>query len=285
MNETVLVGDLGGQWGTTHSVLKRLGVGDDLRLPQGLCVVQVGDIIRFSPHLRQQNTWVASTILGLIRANPGRWIQLAGNHECAALSGPARPHWNRRECFTDECLDILGQLWTGGDMRIAASAHRSDGGSPVLITHAGLTAQRWEDLNRPDAAEAASRLNEWSGRPFDVFSEPGVLVTGAANHSADPLWAEANVELYPPWIARGQMPFHQIHGHSGPFHWGTDQWNSDCTADIRDRTDRDDQTRRTSTRVGTAGPCFHGIDWMLGDEPTSASWPLPRSPISRPAAQ
>lgn len=285
MTEVVIVGDLGGQRESTRTVLRRLGVGTDHRLPEGLHVVQVGDMIRFAPELREQNTWMAETMQSLIRNNPGRWTQLAGNHECAALGGPSRPHWSLAESFEDDCLEILERLWTQGQVHLAAYSCRSDDdGSPVLITHAGLTRRRWQQMGEPDAAQAARQLNQWVSKPFEDFSEPGSLVTGKTNRNADSLWAEVNLELYWPWVDSGRMPFHQIHGHASPFNWETGEWWSDCPAEVRHLTERDDENRRTTTRVSEADSsyAFHGVDWVLGDAPTSVSWGLPPSSISPP---
>lgn len=285
MTRMVLVGDLGGQRGTMQSVLEELGVGTDLRLPSELHVLQVGDIIRCSPQLREHNSWVAKTIRSLLLNNPGRWTQLVGNHECAALGGPSRLDWNLEASFTDECRDVLEQLWTEGRMRIASSTQYLDDDSPVLVTHAGLTRARWLDMGQPDTAEAARLLNEWVSMPFDSFSEPGSLVSGELNPLADPLWAEVNLELYEPWVVRGQMPFHQVHGHAGPFNWNAGEWWPDCPPEVRRLTHLDERHRRTTTRVSdeTEGYRFHGIDWMLGDEPTDVSWQLPMSRLSPPS--
>ena len=81
-----MVGDIGGHLSVLDEVLDRLGVGDDMVVPDGITVIQVGDLVRSTPQFRERNTLIARRMDLILAANdPDRWVQLAGNHECCLL--------------------------------------------------------------------------------------------------------------------------------------------------------------------------------------------------------
>ena len=81
-----------------------------------------------------------------------------------------------------------------------------------LASHGGLTYGEWVALGRPSTAgEAAQKLNEKYART--LFQGPCFRLSGAANPSANPIWADAITELYPSWLyALENCPFDQIVG-------------------------------------------------------------------------
>jgi hypothetical protein len=81
-----------------------------------------------------------------------------------------------------------------------------------LVTHGGLTHGEWIRIGKPkSAAEAADRLQEkyentlYQGECFLLNKKPSAF--------ANPIWADAVLEVYPSWIlAHEECPFDQIHG-------------------------------------------------------------------------
>jgi hypothetical protein len=110
---------------------------------------------------------------------------------------------------TDQDAGRLRGWWRDERMQVAAAIRTPD--DQVLLTHAGLTVDAWQQLGEPmTATTAALQLNE---RPEPLIWLGDGFVTGTL---AGPLWAEAGPELYEPWMAYysdgGYVPFDQIHG-------------------------------------------------------------------------
>ena len=175
--------------------------------------------------------------------------------------------------------EVLRSWWTGGQLQLAIALTTEEYGD-VLITHAGLTRGRWLQLGAPGAAAEAARLiNLDVGEPVDEAIHGGVLTgadAGSAAKRADVTWAEVLTELYEPWLAAGDAPFTQIHGHAAPWNWAKGGWWPEASPAVRGATEVSRCERRTTTRLTPRrdGPVAVSVDWMLGDQPTTQTWPL-----------
>lgn len=260
-----LIGDVGGHASVLDKCLSQLGVGADLVIPDDLVIVQIGDLIRCTRGFLQKNKECVALADDILAHNGRhRYVQLAGNHESAALGGPKRETWVLDECVDDDIVRRLTRWWTTGGMVLAYPVAQ-DGSGDVLVTHAGLTVDRWTSLGSPrGVVEAAHLINRDAGAPMPNIARGGFLTTGEVNRLADTMWAEVNREFYLPWLDRSDVPFVQIHGHASPFNWSTGSWWPDTPREVREATHIDFDRRRTSTR-GAGGFEAVSIDWMLGD--------------------
>lgn len=267
---TVVIGDIGGHLDVLERILLQLGVDSDDALPTGLQVIQVGDLVRAAPHFREANGRILNRMERVLAANgPDTWIQLIGNHECAALGGPAKGDWAVSDSFDDSATASLKAMWSSGRITLAAAV---DG---VLVTHAGLTRGRWQSLGSPDtAAQAADLLNRDAGRPMKSFSVPGRLVTGRVEPAADTMWAEVNDELLSPWIEHRDLPFAQVHGHASPFNWVQGQWWPETPLAVKNATEANTDLRRSLTLIPGSELPLISVDWTLADQEPERLWPL-----------
>jgi hypothetical protein len=248
MGRTAVIGDVGGHLGQLQAALVSLGArSDDLRLPDDLTVIQVGDLVDRGP----DSPGVLDLVGRYLEDQPAQWIQLIGNHEAQYLPGGTR-FW--REPLTDHDAERLCRWWETGRLQVAAAVRTVDA-DEVLLTHAGLTVDAWRHLDEPmTATTAALLLNErpepliWLGDGFTTDSIAG------------PLWAESGSELYEPWMAYydegGFVPFDQAHGHSSIVSFEDQLWR--CTGRVRQRATVDWAARLVSVRIG--GRRFTGVD-------------------------
>jgi hypothetical protein len=208
-----VLGDIGGHVDELRRELHRLGAdGRTGRLPAGLTVVQVGDLVHRGPDSER----VVALVDGYLQDQPGQWVQLVGNHEAHYLSEPAF-EWPER--ISHEAVRTLRRWWETGQLRVAASVVTDR--ESYLITHAGLTSPFWRDvLGLPaDVRQAEAALNALIGGQEAVLFRAGHMLSGRRkNFGAGPLWAAAATELVPSWLGE-PMPFSQIHGHSALYDW------------------------------------------------------------------
>lgn len=269
----VVVGDIGGQIRVFEDVLEALDVDAQFRLPAGVKVTQVGDLVRMYPPFRTANLEIVRLVEKLCRANPHNWTQLIGNHECPPLGGPACPAWDTAASYTAELREILVHLWTSGRLQIADTLELGRG--PALITHGGLTRGYWQQIGAPvSARNAANLLNVNRGRPLESFSQPGYTSTRVLTPACDPMWPEIYSELYGPWSAAGDLPFHQIHGHCSSYDWLAGTWRREAPDWVRKTVQLIPEARNSLFPVGRFGRYLLTVDWQLGDVPISGSWPL-----------
>ena len=275
----VVLGDVGGH----PDVLRRsvASVGGDpqtMRLPQGVALVQVGDVVRCSRAPAIRNDECIELVDRAMSVNGEMWVQLLGNHDLALLGGEHRRGWAVGGTARPETVATLERWWNEEVAVLATSAVSADLG-PVLITHAGLTVERWNMLGRPSSpAEAAEAINVDVGSPVACFSRAGDLV-GSSDPLVDVTWAEVNSELLTPWLVRGKSPFAQVHGHASPFNWQAQEFWEDASPDVRSATRVNANQRRTVTEM-PAGSTFVSVDWMLGDVDPGRGWDLLE--LSRP---
>lgn len=212
-----IIGDVGGHAEELRAALVGLGHDESTgRLPDDLTVIQLGDLIHRGP----DSHGAIALVDRLRRQQPGRWVQLAGNHEAQYLAPPMF-HWPER--LDEDDIETLYGWWHHGTMGVAAAVANPDG--DWLVTHAGLTEGYWRHLlGLPaDAAAAADALNGLiRGLRHTSLFRPGVMLTGDVDTSAGPLWASAPDELLPSWAASSApAPFHQVHGHSSTVDFAT----------------------------------------------------------------
>jgi hypothetical protein len=257
-----VIGDVGGHLAELRRELVRLGADERTgELPADLTVVQVGDLVHRGP----DSAGVVRLVDRHLRGRAGQWIQLVGNHEAQYLTAPAFA-WPER--LDDASADTVRAWWSDGLMHVAVALRDDDGGQ-VLITHAGLTSGYWRQvLGAPaDAFRAAEGLNAFIGVRDDVIFRPGqMLVGGAPDLSAGPLWAAAATELVPGWLGAG-MPFSQVHGHTSLYAW--DERRFVARQEIARRTTLDEPARHESTKLGAVR--IIGVDPGHGRAP-GASW-------------
>lgn len=278
-----IIGDVGGHLPPLVEQLIVLGVDIERReMPADLVICQVGDLVHRGP----DSDAIVELVGDLLSRNPGHWVQLVGNHEQQYLPGQLE-FWSPR--ITHTSARTLRDWWEAGHLRIAAAFPiAARGGEPdpdgdtavdscppgdLLVTHAGLTAGAWRDLDSPRSArDIAEILNTGEHR---VTWRQGGMTTGRTDHAAGPLWAEAVGEVYASWSAAGKRPggpaepgFAQAHGHSSPHPWGFARWQpfhpAECAAD----------PQRKITRVRVGSQVFFGTDPQAGVAPATVSVPL-----------
>jgi len=206
-------GDVGGQRDALAARLVALGADPDtLALPPDLTVVQVGDLMHRGP----DSPGVIELVDRAMTEQPDQWVQLAGNHEALYLGLP-QFHWPER--LPGPSREVVNRWWGTQRLRIAAAIDVDGDDAQWLVTHAGLTQGFWRHfLGMPDSGvDAARALNRLIGSLHEKWLfRPGVMVTETVDLSAGPMWASAPDELIPSWReAALQMPFQQVHGHSG----------------------------------------------------------------------
>jgi hypothetical protein len=210
-----VIGDIAGHLAELRAELVRLGAdGGTLELPDGLTVVQLGDLVHRGP----DSAGVIALVDRYLSRQPDQWVQLVGNHEAQYLREPAF-QWPER--LPETSAQTLRAWWRSGTMRAAAAV--SVGGSQLLITHAGLTEGFWRlALAEPTSAVLAARaVNSFIGTHEDVlFSSGQMLGGGDPNYAAGPIWASAGAEVIPSWLDSGTaLPFDLVHGHSSVTDW------------------------------------------------------------------
>lgn len=252
--QLALFGDIGGHYAPFAQGLEDLGVDvGSTRVPEGMVVVQVGDLIDRGP----QSAQCVDLADRFMRADPNRWIQLFGNHEGNRVGGPR---------FWDEPLDpdtatTLRRWWQDRAARMALAV-RSAADGDLLVTHGGLVAPLWQLLGRPSIAEAVTTLNAWVGRePALAFAAGGLLGGGGI---PGPAWPDAGTELYGSWVSAGDAPFGQVHGHSSIGDWSRRAIHRGAPRWLRKAASLDLDRRHERVTIG--GRQFIGIDPTLGTE-------------------
>ncbi|RJL24015.1 metallophosphoesterase [Bailinhaonella thermotolerans] len=275
MSRVAVIGDVGGHADQLDDLLARLGArtsGGHLALPDDLIVVQVGDLVHKGPHSRR----VLRAVDAFLRRQPGRWIQLLGNHESLYLDGAPAFTWPGQDTLDGEDAALLRRWWDRGLLHAAAAVHGRDG-QDALITHAGLTQMFWWNHLRgtASAATAARRLNAMARRGEPALWRYGLMMGRPLTPDAGPIWAEAGHEVILPWTVLLEEedvapPFHQVFGHSCPYDWHTGRWR--LPGDIRHYVSADERRRRVRALIG--GKSLYAIDPGHGRRPAPAWEPL-----------
>lgn len=190
-----------------------------------------------------------------------RYIQLLGNHEWLENeNGTPDSIWKQETDLQEKPVRCAG-----GPIAVAVEDQAL---GPVLITHAGLTAENWKVLGEPSVQEAASILNELVREPSGMVFTAGLIPDRESpNAAAGPLWADSAAELLPSWLefcdSGRQMPFSQVHGHTAPWNWKLDRWEIGLPRTIIDRTEVNPGTRCCCCHLGNKQ--IMSIDWGYGD--------------------
>lgn len=269
--KTVLLGDIGAQYGVMLDMLKRVGMGPDLMVPDGLTIIQVGDVVRMANDSHLDSYACAKLSDEILRKNPGRWIQLLGNHESSFIGGPYPEYWVERSAFHD-CHDIISGWWNEDLVKLAVGFELDDG--EYVLSHAGITHGYTEHVGLTDAKSLVSHINGIVGTDYGKVARTGIVnFFDEPNMSSDFLWASSGGELIPSWEGK-EMQFHQIHGHDTPLlSWETpelrddlpDGWSIDIDAAKRLSVITTPQERRIMT-----------TDWVLKEteSPDTNTWGL-----------
>lgn len=268
---TFVIGDIGGQLDIFEQSLRSVGVDTDaMVIPDGVTVVQLGDVIRMheSPHLN--NIAVLSLVNSLRRNNPGKYIQLWGNHEYGALHWHLPgTHWKMNEANRSPLTYGMQKWLDAGHTDIAVAV------GDTLITHAGLTHGYWRQIGSPQTAEgAAEALNTHSKSLIETKARSPygyILNRYTAEMDTNVLWAEAAMETYPSWLNSGEeMPFSQVHGHDTPYSHEYGRLKPHTPRAVAERLTVDRLNRRTVFNV--SGRTITCVDWTLSDHEHEASW-------------
>lgn len=275
--KTVLLGDIGGQLGVLQSMLTRLGIGEDLLVPEGITVIQVGDVVRMNDSPQLDSLGCAMLVDSLMRKNPERWIQFLGNHEAPFIGGSCPPSWEGKEALSS-CRDIVESWWAERLVKLAALFTMPDG-SECVLTHAGVTHGYMELSGQNNASGIVQHINEIIGHDYGSVSQTGIIGFGAApNLQADFLWASSGRELISSW-ANEDMGFHQIHGHDTPLiSWEQPSLRSELP---RDWTIDIDARQRLTVVSTPHGWTFKTNDWVLKEfgHANIAEWGLIELPM------
>ena len=163
------------------------------KIPSDLTVVQVGDLVHKGPDGDEG----VALVDRMMSVDPGRWVQLMGNHEAQHLAGPA---FGTCDCDIDAVE--TPRRWTkDGSMHLAAAVV-SDEHGPLLVTHAGLSWPWWRRLGRPATPQvAAADLNARLADPDQraALFEPDMMLAWDKGE-AGVVRAEASRELYGSWL-------------------------------------------------------------------------------------
>lgn len=222
-----VIGDVGGMLSCFEHVLARLGVVGD-QVPAGLTIVQLGDLVGGQGH----DTALLLRVDQLMTANPGSWVQLAGNWESRHLPGFVRFDPRKERVPLDASdVELVQSWWHDGHLCVAVAIDTASG--DMLVTHAGLTAGLWRMIGQPACAvEAAVLLNEMAVHVPQLIGAPGEMMHTVTDKkpvtqrslAAGPLWASAS-ELWSSWAAEAMMPFHQVVGHTAPWYFNRGHWS------------------------------------------------------------
>lgn len=250
-------GDTGGHARLLEAGLEAIGwQRDSALLPAHSAVVHVGDLIHRGPDSLDVLKLVQRTSL----ANPGRWIQLMGNHEAQYLL--KEPQIDLE--LSSQAREVLMELYEAKLLKRAWGLSRVHSmhslslskrpyklpNKPLLITHAGLT---WGFQKRFLNPYVTMRelLLELEELPLQHYAASGVLLTGTVTSTVGPLWAHCVRELWSSWSTHDE-PFMQLHGHSYPFRFGerSPSWWPGTATTFKSDTHLNPERRVASTRVG-----------------------------------
>lgn len=267
-----ILGDVGGQTQVYRDSLTLLGVDpDSCVIPEGLTLIQVGDVVRFNHSTHLDSLGCAEISDKLLRNNPDSFIQLLGNHDLALLDGALDPHWQIHDL--PESRPIVRAWWDEGLASLSVTLVPLDPDeNDILVSHAGVGYHYWNHLGAYDAEGTTKTLNALVGEPVPSFEIPGHLVTGVDNIHADSGWALVGPEFQETWVGQ-QMPFNQIHGHATLIEWlGREYW-PDVSQEVRDMTTVNWEDRYTLTSRPD-GSWIRSVDWILKNDPIELEWPI-----------
>lgn len=255
----VVVGDVGGNPDRLIRALRSIGCDPSSGfVPEGLEVVQVGDLVRLRGNFTEWSTEVVDVVGRFMDASHGRWHQLWGNHDLAVIGGERMAAWDGD--VEPTVVESFLRWWNEGRVLFAVAVGNT------LISHAGVTRQSMIELGGLDGtaqevARCIARHNE--GEPPGPFGVAGLLVHELPKPTVGCVWAEVVRELCEPWIASGDLPFDQVHGHASVFDWKSKSFWPTVSPDLLQRTALD-HDRRIST-VNVSNSRITSVDTGLVD--------------------
>lgn len=279
MNTIVVMGDIGAQLMLFYRTLRKLGVSQDLRIPDGLIIVNVGDVARMSNSPNLHSLKCLEIADELIKRNPGQWIQLLGNHESPFIGGPALPEWFQLPDF-EESEKIVSKWWNEGTAQLSQIIETPETNIDTIVTHAGLTSGFMKDngfLNdHRGMVKFLNSLNPNSSTDYKDIAKTGVVTfKDSPSVFTDCLWASTANELYPSWNNES-MGFNQIHGHDIPLiSWEDMIFREGITKKIEETLTLDPVKRHVNYNV-PSGESIYGIDWVLKNtvHADSSTWEM-----------
>src|SRR6266511_3133574 len=115
MTRIAVLGDLSGHLAPFVQALGELGVDvAAARVPDDLVVVQVGDLV----HKEPDSDTIVALVNRLLDANPGRYLQLLGNHEDQYLGGQ---RFYEHTPLAGGTIATLRRWRASGRLRVAAA--------------------------------------------------------------------------------------------------------------------------------------------------------------------
>lgn len=273
---TAVFGDVGGHLAELETALTALGADTTGgTLPEGLEVVQVGDLVHRGP----DSSGVLALVARFLEASPGRWHQLIGNHEAQYLR-PGGPSfvWPEEDQLGEDDIELLRQWWEADLLKVAH--HLPTSGPGTIVTHAGVTPGFAVMVNQDvarghvPAADMVDLLNDLPrAHPEDALWTDGAMLSGTPSPVAGPLWASVSDELIPQWFwsqGAGPMPWDQVHGHSSAMDWSRRAWRNWIA---RDHCVFDPDARHVVFRQ-FSGRTITGVDPCHGTDPAPSWAPL-----------
>ena len=251
MVTTAVIGDVGGHVGHLVDCLSALGVRDGV-WPDGLHVVQLGDLFGGGTG----DVEVARLVQPFLYA--GRWTQLVGNWELAAVGGPEVSAGDGRRAHPDAVA--LFARWSGAGLVRYAAAVRSRSGRTAVVTHAGITRSWATSVGLDD--DPAAAVSEVNAAPVQRLHRGGEMM-GDTSNPPSPMWASIP-ELWRSWLSPGS-PWTQIHGHSRARDYRDGGWTPWVPKELRVHAHLEDAARRVRWQpAGHAHPLW-SIDAGLSD--------------------
>ena len=233
-------------------------------IPDDLVVIQVGGLVHQGP----DSSGVVALVDRMVTGSPDRWIQLLGNHEAQeGFGGP--DFWH--ESVAPGVRATLRRWSDDGQVRLAVALDTVEYG-PALVTHGGLTRQKWLAVGRPDdPATAAGLLNKELADPALAFAA-GEMLGVKTRLPVGVAWASPR-ELLQSWDME-QLPFSQVHGHASPRRWSSDTWAEGLSRRVTARGTADPERRHCDF----AWPDGEHIVCVHPDYGADAA-PVPLSPL------
>jgi hypothetical protein len=263
----VVVGDVGGHATELRRALLFGGADPvSFAIPDGTVFVQAGDLVHRGP----DSALVVRMVDWLLRSQPGKWVQLSGNHDGIYLGG----HGFVMPEYLSAADRATVRAWRADGLISLAAALDGPGCGPLLVTHAGLTVGVHDLVGRPGTAgETAGAVNRLLDDDPEIAWRAGAMLGERTGFTAGPCWAEAGTELYAGWLwakaeGRPGPGFGQVHGHSSAWDWHRREARAPSAVAARLSAD----PVRRHVRGTFHGRPFGGIDPGFGKRAPSFSW-------------
>lgn len=262
-----IFGDTGGHYLQLKRQLEALGFDTENHImPEDVSVIHLGDLIHKGPH----SDLIVPFVDNFIEKNPGRWIQLLGNHEFQHAGGPffwscdcsnpmkstLKKWWRNKQAFAAYSLENVKPP----KLEVSDKPKLTTPLTSWFFSHGGLTQEFWEKAGSSTAKETAETINQM---PVKQVTRAGQLLWGPGG--GDPnvgcVWAIGNTEVYNSWIDNAATPpFNQMYGHTTSYVWGRNVWwNGYTLRKFRANSKLNPESRAVITNLGN-NTLMVGID-------------------------